>query len=172
MHVRFFSASLLAVIGFAATGPSAAQQRTTATYEDWELQCETASDPAPPHKLCGMAQVTQVQGKNIPFSRVVIENPAKGRPVKLMVQVPANVSLRSNVGVRTNDADPGLSIPFDRCLPTGCFAEFELKDDSVKKFYAGTGAGKVTFKDAGGRDVAVPLSFKGFRSAFDALSKE
>jgi invasion protein IalB len=42
----------------------------------------------------------------------------------------------------------------------------------LKKFRASDGVGKLVFKDAGGRDVAVPLSFKGFRAAFDALLKE
>ena len=33
-------------------------------------------------------------------------------------------------------------------------------------------AGKITFKDAAEHDVVIPLSFKGFGQAFDALSKE
>jgi invasion protein IalB len=62
-------------------------------------------------------------------------------------------------------------VSFDRCIPAGCFAEFELKDETLKVFRASEGAGKITFKDASGHDVAVPLSFKGFKPAFDALSK-
>ncbi len=119
-----------------------------------------------------MAQVTQVQGKNIPFSRVAIQAPVKSRPLKLIVQMPVNVSLRSPVTFQAADPDPGLSAPFDHCIPGGCFAEFELKDETLKKFLGSDGAGKVTFKDAGAHDVSIPLSFKGFRQAFEALAKE
>jgi len=57
-------------------------------------------------------------------------------------------------------------------VPAGCFSEFELRDDVLKKFRAASGAGKLSFPDAGGHDVAVPLSFKGFAQAYDALAKE
>ena len=48
-----------------------------------------------------MAQA-QVQGQSRPFSRVVIPRPAKGQPVKLVVQVPVNVSFRTEVRIVTN----------------------------------------------------------------------
>jgi invasion protein IalB len=150
---------------------SEAPQRTTATYDDWVVQCETPPG-SPPQKVCEMAQVTQLQGKNLPFSRIGIPRPVKGQPVKLIVQVPVNVSVLTNVRIRTDDSDPGVAAPFARCLPSGCFAEFEVKDDTLKKFRAGSGAGKLSFADAGGHEVVVPLSFKGFVQAYDALLKE
>jgi invasion protein IalB len=166
VHVLAFA------IGLAATGgPAVAQQNTTATYGDWVLQCVNEEGP-PPRKLCEIAQVTQVQGKNIPFSRVAVGALVKGQPVKLVVQLPVNILLRERVSIQLSDTDAAISAPFDHCLPTGCFAEFELKDDILKKFYESEGPGKVTFKDATGRDIAIPLSFKGLRSAYDALSKE
>jgi invasion protein IalB len=155
----------------ATCGAACAQERTTATYADWVLQCLTEAGP-PPKKTCDMVQVSQVQGKNIPFSRIAIDQPVKGRPVKLTIQVPVNVSLRSQVDVLPNDADSAIAAPFDRCTPAGCFVEFELKDEILKKFYASESVGKITFKDAGGGEIDLPLSFKGFRQAFDALSKQ
>ena len=65
-----------------------------------------------------------------------------------------------------------MAAPFARCVPSGCFADFEVKDDTLKKFRAGSGGGKLSFADAGGHEVAVPLSFKGFVQAYDALLKE
>jgi invasion protein IalB len=155
----------------ATCGTLSAQQSTSATYSDWVVQCVNEAGP-PPKKTCDMAQVTQVQGKNIPFSRAAIEGPVKGRPVKLIVQLPVNVLVRSQVGIQISDTDPVIPAPFDRCIPNGCFAEFELKDDVLKKLLGSEGTGKVTFKDAGGHDISIPLSFKGFHQAFDALSKE
>jgi len=150
---------------------SEAPQRTTATYADWVVQCETQAQQ-PPQKACDMGQVTQLQGKNVPFSRVAITHPAKGQPVKLVVQVPVNASFSTNVRIQTGDADPGVAAPFARCTPNGCFAEFDIKDDALKKFRAASGAGKLSFHDAGGHEIAVPLSFNGFAQAFDALMRE
>ncbi len=164
---------LLAILGVdAASGAACAQQSTTATYSDWVLQCVNDAT-TPPKKTCDISQVTQVQGKNITFSRIGIEGPVKSRPIKLIVQFPVNVSLRGPVEVQLPDAaSPALSAPFDRCVPAGCFAELELKDDVLKKFNGTEGTGKVTFKDSSGHDTTVPLSFKGFHAAFDALAKE
>ncbi len=159
----------------AATPQSTAgePQQTSATYEDWVVQCQTRAGP-PVEKLCEMQQIAQaqVQGTTRPFSRVVIPHPAKGQPVKLIVQVPVNVSFRTEVRIVTGEADPGLSAPFAQCVPSGCFAEFELKDETIKRLGAITVPGKLTFADAGGHEVAVPISFKGFIQAYDALLKD
>jgi invasion protein IalB len=149
-------------------------QRSTATYEDWVVECQKQTGPTP-EKVCDMAQVTQaqVQGRNIPFSRVAIARPVKGQPIKLTVHVPISVTFQTNVRVQTGDSDPGMAVPFARCLPTGCFADFEIKDNVLKAFRAvTTGPGKVSYADGGGHDVTIPLSFKGFGQAFDALAKE
>jgi len=87
------------------------------------------------------------------------------------VQVPVNITLAINVRIQTGDADAGVAAPFARCTPNGCFADFDIKDD-VLKFCAAISAGKLSFADAGGHEVSVPLSFNGFNQAFDALLKE
>ena len=74
--------------------------------------------------------------------------------------------------IQSNDKDPGLAATFKRCLPSGCFADVDIKDDTVKRFRAATENGTIHFKNASQQDVVVPLSFKGFGQAFDALSKE
>jgi invasion protein IalB len=146
-------------------------QRTTASYGDWVVRCETVAGP-PPQKNCDMEQLAQVQGQANPISRVAIPLPQKGEPPKLFIQLPINVSFSVAIKVTTNDKDAGITTPFRRCVPAGCFAEIELKDDLQKKFRGSTEAGKITFKDAADRDVAIPLSFKGFAQAFEALLKQ
>jgi invasion protein IalB len=146
-------------------------QQTTATYGDWVVQCAVNNSPSS-QPVCDMAQVTQLQGKNLPFSRVSIARPDKGQLVRLIVQVPVNVSFNANVHLQTGDDDPGVVAPFARCTPNGCFADFDIKDDVLKKFRAATGASKLSFADAGGHDISVPLSFNGFSQAYDALAKE
>jgi invasion protein IalB len=154
-----------------AAGGDETPQRTTATYDDWVVQCQSQSG-TPSEKVCDMAQMTQVQGKNIPFSRVAILRPVKGQPIKLIAQLPVNVSFAANVRIQLSDTDSGLAAPFARCVPAGCFAEFDIKDDVLQKLRVASGAGKLSFADSTGHDVTVPVSFKGFGQAFDALAKE
>jgi invasion protein IalB len=147
-------------------------QRTTASYGDWVVRCETLPGP-PPQKNCDMEQLAQVQGQANPISRVAVPLPAKGEPLKMFFQLPINVSFAAPLKISADGKDAGITTPFRRCVPAGCFGEIELKDDLQKKFRAaGAEAGKITFKDAADRDVAIPLSFKGFAQAFEALLKE
>jgi invasion protein IalB len=157
----------------AMSGEVFAQERTTATYDDWVLQCAVQAGP-PAQKTCDIEQLSQMQsqGRSVPLSRVAIGRPDKSQPARLTIQVPVNVYLRKDVLVQASTADPGLTAPFDRCLPVGCFADFVLKDDAIKKFRAATAAGKMTFQSANGQSVAIPLSFKGFGPAYDALLKQ
>jgi invasion protein IalB len=153
--------------------PSDVPQRTTATYANWVLACDTQPGP-PPQKTCEIVQMVQAQqqGRAVPFSRIAVMHPVRGQPVKLMIEVPTNVTLSTNVRIQTVDADPGVAAPFARCAPSGCFVDFELKDDVLKKFRTASGNGKITYADVNGHDVVVPLSFSGFSQAFDALAKE
>jgi len=157
----------------AEPAPSDAPQRTTATYANWVLTCDTQAGP-PPQKTCQIVQMVQMQaqGKTVPFSGVAVLHPVKGQPARLVMQVPTSVTLSTNVRIQIADADPGIAAPFARCAPAGCFVEFDLKDDVLKKFRAASGNGKITYADVTGREVVVPLSFGGFDQAFEALSKE
>jgi invasion protein IalB len=148
-------------------------QRTLASYANWVLTCDTQAGP-PPQKTCEILEMVQAQaqGKTVPFSRIAVMHPVKGQPIKLVIQVPTNATLSTNVRIQTADADPGVAAPFARCAPTGCFVDFELKDDVLKKFRAASGNGKITYADFAGHEVVVPLSFNGFNQAFAALEKE
>jgi invasion protein IalB len=146
-------------------------QRTTATYEAWVLRCDIQPGP-PPQKNCEVAQVAQVPGQPNPISRVAIGRPVNAEAAWLQIQLPVNASFAVGVRVQTDDKDPGMLVPFRRCIPAGCFAEAELREDSLKRFGASVDAGKMTFKDAGERDTVIPLSFKGFGQAYDALLKQ
>jgi invasion protein IalB len=151
--------------------PQQNPQRTTATYDDWIVRCETQPGP-PQQKICDMAQMAQVQGQANPISRVGIAKPAKGEPIRLVIQLPVNVTVANGVKLQANDKDPGLLAPFKRCIPAGCFAEVDVKDDAMKKFRSATEPWKMQLKDGADHDVAIPLSFKGFGQAFDALLKQ
>jgi len=146
-------------------------QHTTASYGDWVVRCDVLPGP-PAQKNCDMEQLAQVQGQPNPISRVAIPLPPKGEGPRLFVQVPVNVSFVTPIKITADDKDAGVTTPFRRCLPAGCFGELDLKDDVQKKFRASAEPGKIIYKDAADRDVAIPVSFKGFAQAYEALLKQ
>jgi invasion protein IalB len=154
----------------APTAPAEGPQRTSASYGDWVVRCEITT-AQPPQKNCDMEQLAQMQGQTNPISRVAIPLPAKGQPARLIIQVPVNVSLAAPVRISADNKDH-LTVAFHRCIPAGCFADTELKEDEIKRFRVETAAGKLLYKDSADRDVTIPLSFKGFGQAFDALIKQ
>jgi invasion protein IalB len=170
-NIRLFFSPLIGALVVATAGAAAAQapQQTTATYEDWVVRCETAAGPQP-KKSCEMVQSTQMQGQGV-VSQIAVGHPVNGQPVKIVVQLLNGVWLPTGVKLVTGKSDPGLTATFKRCL-NGCFADFEVKDDTIKKFRSMPEPGQIQFKDGAVKDVSLPLSFKGFGAAFDALSKE
>ena len=154
----------------APAAPVEGPQRTSASYGDWVVRCEITTTQ-PPQKNCDMEQLAQMQGQANPISRVAIPLPAKGQPARLIIQVPVNVSLGAPVRISADNKDH-LTVAFHRCIPAGCFADTELKEDEIKRFRAETAAGKLLYKDSADRDVTIPLSFKGFGQAFEALIKQ
>jgi len=154
----------------AACGPASAQQRTTATYDDWVVRCDLRAGSAP-HKVCEMEQVAEVQGKGAPVSRVAVTREIAGHPLLLVVQVPVNVWVAAGVKVEIDNRDTGLLGAFSRCIPAGCFSDIDVKANQLKLLGTATKPGKIVYKDAAGRDVTIPLSLKGFAAAYDALPK-
>ena len=154
----------------APAAPVEGPQRTSASYGDWVVRCEV-TDAQPPQKNCDMEQLAQMQGQANPISRVAIPLPAKGQPARLIIQVPVNVSLSAPVRISADNKDH-MTVPFHRCIPAGCFADTDIKEDEIRRFRAETAAGKLLYKDSADRDVTIPLSFKGFGQAFDALVKQ
>jgi invasion protein IalB len=145
-------------------------QRTSATYGDWVVRCEVPEGQT--QKTCEMDQQAQMQGQTNPISRVVIPVPVKGQETKLIILLPNNVTIAGGVKIEVDAKDRGLIIPFTRCAPGACIAETSLKEEEMKHFRTETQPAKMLYKDAADRPVTLPLSFKGFGQAFDALLKQ
>jgi len=162
------------LVALAAVAPIPANaqtpQRTTATYEDWTLRCETQGTPAV--RSCEIVQAVNMQGQPNPITQIAVGRAAKGDPLKAVFQVPINVWLPSGVKLVYDEKEPGFAATFKRCVPSACLSDIELKDDMIKKLRARAENGRLEFKDAAQRDVAIPVSFKGFGQALDAMPKE
>jgi invasion protein IalB len=153
--------------------PAAAQNQPTKVEQhgDWVLTCRKADAQAPQN--CELVQTITVNGQKAPFAELAIGKPKTDMPMQVTAVVPNNVSFPSSVKILLDEKDKS---PFDlawaRCLPPGCFANAVLKDDVQKKWGALETQGRVIFKAGNTQEIVMPISFKGLKSALEALAKE
>jgi invasion protein IalB len=154
----------------ASAGVAHAQQQTTASYQDWTVRCVLPEGQK--QRQCEMIQSASVQGQTNPISQIAIGRPVKGEPVKIVFQLPVGIWLPGGAKLVFDPKTPAVEAAFKRCLATACFADTELKDDLVKKLRGVTEQGHLNFEDGNRRPISLPVSFKGFGEAFDAIAKE
>jgi invasion protein IalB len=143
-------------------------------FGDWAMRCEQQ----PNGRTCEMAQTIQDQQRQQPVAVVALGRAAKGQPLRLVAQVPVNVQVSE--AARLVLEIPGrqeapLALAFGKCVPQGCFAELELRDQAVLRRLRGRpadAAGRLEWRSAAGAEATIPVSFRGFVAAYDALAKE
>jgi len=145
--------------------------RTTASFGDWVMRCETVGSPA--KRVCEAAQVMTMQGQTNPVAQVAIGAAEPKGAKQITLVIPSNVALtlKPQIALAKPGAAP-LDLIWQRCTPGGCFASVAVADAALGAMGAEAEPGRITFKDAADRDVALPLSFRGLAQALDALAKE
>lgn len=157
----------------AAAAVSPEPSSTTASFGDWTLRCQRVADAGKTVRICEVAQVLQAQGQQAPIAQVALGRLANGEPVRVTAVMPVSVSFPSSVQITMGEKDAKpVELPWRRCLPTGCFAETAPGDDVLKQWRKASEPGRILFRDAAGRDLALPLSARGLDQALDALAKE
>lgn len=145
---------------------------TSATYGDWVLRCQHVGEGDKAQRLCEVAQTVQLQGQQGPIAQIAFGRVAAADPLKLTAALPSNISLPGSVALGLGDKDPSpLALTWRRCLPGACIADGVPAPDTLRNYRAAADAGRLVFKDATGRDIAVPVSFRGLAQALDALMK-
>lgn len=141
----------------------------TATYGDWQLQCAGASGS----RNCQIIQTLVIQGQQQPFAQLGFGKLAKDGPLYFTAVVPVNVTFPSavRIGIKKGDQD-AVEVPYTRCLPSGCFASVKVDESMLSHWKAQTGAGVLMIKSGDGKDVSVPMSFRGLSRAVEAFDKE
>jgi len=158
----------LALVGFEPGVFAQTSQSTTATYDDWVVRCEKRDQGS----VCEMTQTTQLKDSNQLVSLIAV-GAAKGNgPAKVVFQVPVNVWLQSGIALASSDGQAAIAGNFTRCIPSGCLAEADINQNVLQKLRAMKELGSLRFKDANQKDVSIPVSFKGFAQAYDAMSKQ
>jgi invasion protein IalB len=148
--------------------PLKLRPEAAATYDDWIVRCETLQGP-PVRKSCDMVQYTQAKGGQGVISQVAIGRVTKSDPIKLVVQLPIGIWLPTGVKIVADAKDPGLLATFKRCIPQACFADVDIGNEQLRRMRAAIDQGHIQFKDGNQKDASLPVSFKGFGTAFDAL---
>lgn len=151
---------------------SAEPASTSATFGDWVLRCQRIGDGDKARKLCEVAQVLQLPATSKPVAEIALGRPPGDPVLHLTAVLPLSISFPSSVQVASSDNPPrGADLQWRRCLPGGCFADAIAADDSVRAWRVAGEPGWLTFKDAGGREVTLPVSFRGLAQALDALAR-
>jgi invasion protein IalB len=151
---------------------SADPQDTSATYGTWTLRCQRSAPGAPTARVCAVIQAIQFQGQQGVVAQIIVARASAKDPMHINIILPVNISFPSKVRAMIDEKDTQpVELAWQRCLPNGCIAETELKEDVLKRWKAQSDAGRLEFTDAQGRDLAMPFSFKGFAQALDGFAK-
>jgi invasion protein IalB len=187
MSSGIFCAGILGAIVFLGLGSQAFAQlkpepprsvdappnSTLASFGDWALRCQRLGNGAEAQRVCEVAQQIRGQDQQNPVAELAIGRLKKADSLRLTVILPVNVTFSSPLSF---SADGKVLEPLDlgwrKCLPGGCIADALLKDDVLRRWKTQTSAGRITWTDAAGHDLAIGLSFRGLTQALDALSRE
>jgi invasion protein IalB len=146
---------------------------TSASFGDWVLRCQRLGNGADTLHVCEVAQQIRPQDQQNPLAEVAIGRLKKSDPLLLTVVLPVNVAFPNSPSFSPDAKDSDLlDLGWRKCLPGGCFADVALKDDVLQRWKAQSGNGRLTWKDAAGRDFAIGVSSNGLTQALDAFSKE
>ncbi|HEV7256505.1 MAG TPA: invasion associated locus B family protein [Bosea sp. (in: a-proteobacteria)] len=157
----------------AAQAVSAEPSSTTASFGDWTLRCQRTGDAAKPGRICEVAQVLQAQGQQTPIAQIALGRLGAGEPLRVTAVMPVSVTFPSSVQIVMGDKDAKpLELAWRRCIPNGCFADTAPSDDVIRQWRKASEPGRILFKDAAGRELALPLSARGLDQAVEALAKE
>lgn len=180
LSLRCFALSLVALLPVAAFAQQAPQQTqqppitapdtSTARFGDWVLRCTTVQSG----KICELVQSLQLQnqaGQQVPFAMLAIGRLARGEPLKFIAQLPSNITVAGGITVETKPDRP-ITGSFTRCLPVGCFGEVVISDDIRRRWAVRSEPGTVRFNDGANQPITLPISFRGFAAAVEAMQKE
>jgi invasion protein IalB len=159
-----------APVGSAAKPVSSEPQSTTATFGDWVLRCVREAPPDVLQRVCEVAQTLEVKGQGV-VAQIALRRLSPKEPMRMTIALPPNVSLSSKVRVSVTDKDENpVELEWKRCLPGGCVAEGEVRDDLVRSWRA-TGAGQIRYPLASAQLLSLTFSFRGLAVALDNLAK-
>lgn len=144
-------------------GSAAAQERTMASFNDWQLRCEVA-----PQRQCEIAAVANTaQGR--PAAQVLLGRLGQQGQQVVAVVAPLGVHLPGQVQLVLDG--PPLRLEFQRCVAEGCIASAPLNDALLRALRAEPANARVILLDPARTEIALSLSMRGFARAHAALAE-
>jgi invasion protein IalB len=176
----------LSSAGFAvADTATGSPQRTTATYDDWLMQCqaqavasaEAAKDPAAPavveaevakpEMACEINQTFTVRETGATLAKLAIGRVAGPTPgTKAILLTPMGVYLPDGSTLKIDTAAEIKGL-YTFCNAQACISEFDLTDELVQQLKSATTVG-ITFTMGDRKPLSLNVSTKGLASAYDA----
>ncbi|MDO9499608.1 invasion associated locus B family protein [Falsiroseomonas sp.] len=146
----------------AAEGP----ERTSAQFGDWSVNCTGR----PPARGCEMVMAVRDPARQL-GAALAIGRAAPQAALRLVAQLPVNIRVAEPLRLVMEGEAP-LALPFQTCNRLGCFAELEMREDALRRLRARPAdqPGRIEWRDATGQEVALPISFRGFTPASEALA--
>lgn len=154
-----------------AAPSSAEPSATSATYGDWVTRCSREGADSKT-LVCEAVQSLVAQGQNATLAQIAIGRLTPKAPLRLTLVLPVNVAFDRAPQMQIEEQAAGaVTLAWRRCAPGGCFADLEIKPETLNLWRTATKAGQIQFRNAANQDLALPFSFKGLAQALDALPK-
>jgi invasion protein IalB len=153
--------------GISTTTATGGPDMTSETYGDWIVRCQPTTDA----KRCEASQTIIIQGQSSPIALIAFGREKKGDPLRMVIQLPTNISFESGVKTHLSNGEAAVDMKFRRCFPVGCFADAQMTDAVLTKLKGQAEPLSIKFKDGTEREISLPFSPKGLGPALDALSK-
>lgn len=145
------------------TGPTVVQLKAEPAQPDWTKIC--GKDPNNNVEICYTTR-DFVSDQGQPVLAVAVYD-VKSQPPQRFMRFLMPLSLLLQPGIRFA-VDQGQAVPgrYTLCLPNGCFAESQVKDDVINAFKKGTTL-NVSAQNPTGRELTFAVPAAGFGKAFD-----
>lgn len=151
-----------------ATSDASEPDNTSETFGDWVARCVRTEGGG---RVCELSQTLEVKGQGV-VAQIAVGRAAAKAPYLASVLLPINVSFPSTVQLALDEKDDSaLELPWKQCVPAGCLAQVEVKEEFIRKWRAQTGRGQIRFTPASRQPTTFVFSFRGFAGALDALGK-
>lgn len=145
------------------TSPDGA--RTVATHADWTVRC--GPNPQNQEEVCYMVQQVTSKETGRGVLQLAIGKFGPEKRDLALITLPLGVRLPPGLAIEVTGRER-RTLPFERCLRTGCQAQLLIDDSVLTEFKAGID-GRILFYDLNGNPGALPFSLQGFTAAFAGI---
>jgi invasion protein IalB len=144
-------------------GPAVVQLKPEPAQPEWTKIC--GKDPNTNVEICYTTR-DFVSDQGQPVLAVAVYD-VKSQPAQRFMRFLMPLSLLLQPGIRFA-VDQGQPVPgkYTLCLPNGCFAEAQVKDDTINAFKKGTTL-NVSAQNPVGREITFAVPATGFGKAYD-----